>query len=632
MVSKQDGSRVRTAEELERKYNLAGMQKATRLHEEGLNKTQNELEEFVNSTMKSFADMQTQIDGSITTYYHNGVPTLLNYPANEWKPEEYAKHVGTMYYDKDTGHAYRFFLDGNTYVWERIINSDVEEALKVASTAQDTADGKRRVFVTTPFVPYDEGDLWLNNKELYVCVNAKVVGQTAAITDFEKAVKYTDDSALQSFISGDYADDLNAIKGQVDKKSETWYQAADPSSAWTTADLKSAHVGDLWYNTTAKKSYMYGSDYKWAEADGVPDSVYDRIDKKAQIFADQPVPPYYEKDLYVQGTNGEILVCTTTRETGNYNASDWVKASKYTDDSGLNSFISTVFKETVDSLNGLIDGKITTWYYKGVPTLSNLPASQWNTAELKLAHVGDLYYDKDTGYVYRFNNENNVYSWGKITDKDVTESLSIANSAQDTADSKRRIFTVTPAPPYDNGDLWIKDQEIYVCQISKPKGETFADVDFIIATKYTDDTVATEVGGKLEVIRGTVLEVQKSADNYKIELETQIKEVDANGKETAESLEKMTYQFGTDDLSIANSNDPVNARINNQGLRVFNYNTLQAIFNHRGTGVQKLIVVGSSQLGNLSIVKGKDENGYDCTDINYLVSKVQKLTDLEGSE
>ena len=71
----------------------------------------------------------------------------------------------------------------------------------------------------------------------------------------------------------------------------------------------------------------------------------------------------------------------------------------------------------------------------------------------------------------------------------------------------------------------------------------------------------------------------------------------------------MSYTFGTNDLTIANSNDPVNTRINNQGLKVFTYNTLQSIFNHKGTGIQKLIVVGDAQLGNLSIVKTTDENG-----------------------
>lgn len=285
---------------------------------------------------------------------------------------------------------------------------------------------------------------------------------------------------------------------------------------------------------------------------------------------------------------------------------------------------------TLDNMQSQIDGNITTWFYSGVPSLSNLPASKWSTDELKNAHLGDLYYDQATGYAYRFALTNSVYGWTKITDNDVVEALSLANSAIDTADSKRRVFTATPYTPYDNGDLWFKDGEIYICQISKAETETYADNDFIIATKYTDDTLATQVGDNLEVVRGTVTTIKEGVDAFKIEMETTVKSIDTLQQETIESVERMSYTFGTKDLVIANSNDPVNARINNQGLKVYTYNELQAIFNQRGAGIQKLIVVGDAQLGNLSVVKGTDGNGNPCTDINYLVSNVQTLSDLEG--
>lgn len=296
----------------------------------------------------------------------------------------------------------------------------------------------------------------------------------------------------------------------------------------------------------------------------------------------------------------------------------------------LENFINSTLG-TIDDLQSQIDGNITTYYYSGVPTLLNVPVSEWDPESYN-THLGDLYYDKDTGYAYRFylDSETNEYGWTKITDSDVTEALALANAASDTADSKRRIFTTQPVPPYDNGDLWFKDKEIFICQISKSEQETYADNDFITATKYTDDTLASQVGDNLEIVRGTVTTIQEGVDAFKIDIETQIKSVNELQEETLESMERMSYTFGTKDLSIANSNDPVNARINNQGLKVFNYNTLQAIFNHRGTGVQKLIVVGDSQLANLSIVKAKDEDGNDCTDINFLVSNIQSLTDLEG--
>jgi phage-related protein len=295
----------------------------------------------------------------------------------------------------------------------------------------------------------------------------------------------------------------------------------------------------------------------------------------------------------------------------------------------LEEFMSATLKDIGD-LQSQIDGNITTWFYSGVPTINNLPASEWTTEEERTNHLGDLYYDQDTGYSYRFFLDNGVYGWLELADSDVTEALALANSAKDTADSKRRVFVAQPAPPYDNGDLWFNNKEIYICQISKAEGETYADNDFIIATKYTDDTVAKQVGDNLEIVRGTVTTIQEGVDAFKIDIETTVKSIDELQQETIESMERMSYTFGTNDLTIAKSTDPVNARINNQGLRVFTYNELSAIFNHKGTGVQKLIVVGDAQIGNVSIVKAKDKNGNDCTDINYLVSNVQKLTDLEG--
>ena len=296
----------------------------------------------------------------------------------------------------------------------------------------------------------------------------------------------------------------------------------------------------------------------------------------------------------------------------------------------LEDFINTTLDD-LDDIHDQLDGNITTYYYSGVPTLLTPPASEWPESEYA-NHVGDLYYDRDTGYAYRFvlDGETGVYSWIELMDNDVAEALALANAALDTADSKRRVFVVQPTPPYDNGDLWIYNQEIYICQISKPAGETYADNDFIIATKYTDDTLATQVGDNLEIVRGTVTTIQEGVDAVKIELETTVKSIDDLQQETVEAMERMSYTFGTKDLRIANSNDPVNTSINNQGLKVFNYQTLQAIFNHRGTGVQKLIVVGEAQLGNLSVTRALDEEGQPCTDFNFLVSNIEELSDLEG--
>ena len=293
----------------------------------------------------------------------------------------------------------------------------------------------------------------------------------------------------------------------------------------------------------------------------------------------------------------------------------------------LTEFID-VATQDIGNLQEQIDGNITTWFYAGVPTLENLPSSEWTNVD-KDKHLGDLYYDTNTGRAYRFGKNGDTYEWLEIVDTDVTEALALANAAQDTADNKRRVFVVTPEAPYDNGDLWVNDGEIYICQISKAAGETYVEGDFIVATKYTDDTYAKQVGDNLTVLKGTVLEIQKGVNEFRVQFDTTVKTIHNETKEHTEALETMSYSFGTKDLAIANSNDPVNARINNQGMKVYSYNELKQITNHKGVGAQDLIVVGYSQLGNLRITKAVDDEGKACTDFHHLVSNIQTLSDLE---
>lgn len=220
---------------------------------------------------------------------------------------------------------------------------------------------------------------------------------------------------------------------------------------------------------------------------------------------------------------------------------------------------------TLENMQSQIDGNITTWFYSGVPSLNDYPASEWETEEIKANHMGDLYYDQETGYAYRFAFSDGEYRWIKIVDNDVVEALALANAAQDTADSKRRVFTAQPVPPYDSGDLWFKDSEIYICQISKEATEVYAEKDFIIATKYTDDTYAKQVGNELTVVKGTVTTIQEGMDNYKVEISTKVTTLD-------EELEvaKTSIEANTEAIDLRVRKDSVISAINvsTEGVKI----------------------------------------------------------------
>ena len=66
----------------------------------------------------------------------------------------------------------------------------------------------------------------------------------------------------------------------------------------------------------------------------------------------------------------------------------------------LYKFIDTTTSE-IKVLNTQLDGKTENWFYPGEPTLNNIPANSWSDNE-KESHLRDLYYDTNTGHVYRF--------------------------------------------------------------------------------------------------------------------------------------------------------------------------------------------------------------------------------------
>ena len=92
-------------------------------------------------------------------------------------------------------------------------------------------------------------------------------------------------------------------------------------------------------------------------------------------------------------------------------------------------------KSSLEALQNIADSAIQIWTGNGIPTLSKPPASDWTTTELKQQHSGDLYYDNETGYAFRFGSSDGAnFSWGRIADSDITKALADAAKAQKTAE------------------------------------------------------------------------------------------------------------------------------------------------------------------------------------------------------
>ena len=164
------------------------------------------LQDFLESMQGRISSVMQQSDRNITFYFGDAVPSLTNEPANEWTDDETKEmHEHDVYYNRsyvETGGGRSYSFEKNqdgSFAWKEITDADVLKSLEAAQRAQDTADGKRRVFVQAiPVPPYDAGDQWTNatfgdkyRNDLLVCIQPKKKGEEFSIADWQSAQHYT---------------------------------------------------------------------------------------------------------------------------------------------------------------------------------------------------------------------------------------------------------------------------------------------------------------------------------------------------------------------------------------------------------------------------------------------------------
>ena len=384
-------------------------------------------------------------------------------------------------------------------------------------------------------------------------------GSTGNVADLDDVANESKD-----FINNTLPGLLEGIQAQLDGQIEQFFEETDPiptSGAWDSATMNEPfktwydaysddgdithitnHLGDLYYNTengkvfrliegwyqprpgaARAKRYWWSqlADEELAQALQLAQDALDLADDKRRIFVSTPYPPYEIGDLWVQGSGGDIMVCKTERLSGNFNAADWEKSSKYTDDSALNSFISNSFTPTITNLGNQIDGKIETWFQESDP------ATSWTTNAMRERHVGDMWYNGATHTLKRYTDQishqvsvetglesiSHIYFWTTIQDQKAIDAYAAAQNAQDTADGKRTVFVAQPTTEdaYDVGDLWVNanynsggvvyKNDLLRCVKAKASGTAFLISHWAKATAY-DNTKTTIDGGV--VTSGTI--------------------------------------------------------------------------------------------------------------------------------
>ena len=363
--------------------------------------------------------LQNQIDGNIESYFYDYSPTLNNYPANTWTTEEDKKrHNGDTFTNiqeyiddtttPDAGKSWRWVKnEAEQWGWIIISDSDAVAALKKAGKAQDTADGKRKVFTQKPGVndDYEVGDLWVNatftdttglllyNNDLLRANTAKKKGELFAIYHWELASKYTDDTlARDAQAKAEAAQAAADAAGSAANKAQTdinnYKDEIDDifsDGVITTSERNRLNtLTDTIKTTLYDVQTTYRDVYNNTALDGKPQktnlkSAYDEFSNSANILLNT-VSTVVAKDTI---SNGDITSVNQAYTNFNTDYTDYIGALGSANLEIMNTLSTTAYTNAVNKfawLNGLFDPDQATTIEGGVVTTGVLALGKTNNS------------------------------------------------------------------------------------------------------------------------------------------------------------------------------------------------------------------------------------------------------------
>lgn len=278
------------------------------------------LQDFLNTMQGRINAVQQQSDKQLVIWFGDVVPTLTTEPANEWTDDTTKElHEHDIYYNRSYvetggGRAYSFERNPDgSYSWHEITDADVLKSLEAAKRAQDTADGKRRMFVQErPVPPYDKGDQWSNatykdkyKNDLLVCIRPKATGEPFDIEDWQSAQHYTTkqfeaefnvDGKLISAVVTDLQKGLKRVGFTLNGENSTFDIVADTFKVTTT-------TGKVPFFTSDGKLNAYFIDAKEIVAKGIKAQT---IDAEGATFQNLTVTGDSTFEGTLKGTSGSF--------------------------------------------------------------------------------------------------------------------------------------------------------------------------------------------------------------------------------------------------------------------------------------------------------------------------------------
>lgn len=204
-----------------------------------------------------------------------------------------------IYFDpKDKTYKESYGVIADTLVSNLILTSEVgiyneEKSIEMAKDGiiVTTNTMNKNVFTIRKEITDDEGNITYE-RQLYIDDNGNIRLAGNASISWDN-VTGTENVVVKDTLN----EFMTTVKEQIDGKIDTFRQNNDPSANWTDEEKKS-HENDLWYNTTNDVVKMWNGS-SWDDFTGdVPESVWNEINGKAQIFTDTPTVPYNKGDLW----------------------------------------------------------------------------------------------------------------------------------------------------------------------------------------------------------------------------------------------------------------------------------------------------------------------------------------------
>ena len=329
--------------------------------------------DYIDNTLPGeLSEINKRLDGVVENWFYPYTPSLYNEPAQTWIADgEQENHIG----DTFTNTLPANFDPTDAGCWEQgSIGASYIDGIKTWDQIK-IADSTR-IRLKTPVGGIPKGAV-LSVGEGYTMGYNPIASSGAVIASYVWSQSYT--------VGSD-----NPYIAFVIRKTD--------NAKITPAEYPQIHFtisSDKTTNPDAGKSWRWVKEedgtYKWtpiADSDAVKAlqeaaRAQDTADAKRRVFVVTPTTPYDVGDIWTQGEGGDIMRCIESRATGNFESSDWDKASKYTDDTAAN--------EAKDEIANLQFGA------------RNYIAKQfireWNSAKEGVSDVGTTGTDTDGAYM-----------------------------------------------------------------------------------------------------------------------------------------------------------------------------------------------------------------------------------------